>query len=53
MTHQLSWELQNRIIRWAFDTQLNMVALNDATTDRKSTRLNSSHVCSSRMPSSA
>jgi hypothetical protein len=32
MTHQLSWELQNRIIRWAFDTQLNMVALNDATT---------------------
>ena len=33
--------------------QVNFIALNDGSTDRKSTRLNSSHSRLSRMPSSA
>ena len=38
---------------YAFLTSFMMVYLTDSVGDRKSTRLNSSHRCTSRMPSSA
>ena len=44
--------IENELID-AFEKSLRYVNLFDVTADRKSTRLNSSHRCTSRMPSSA
>ena len=43
----------SKALQMAYDADLDLVLINPNQEDRKSTRLNSSHITRSRMPSSA